>query len=91
MKPRRPRCVVCAQPIDQRGEYAGQPFHSQACARVLLQRILIAIPGVVDLLPEEWRADKHDPKAVRLARKLEALGEWKPKPHRMAERARRSA
>lgn len=51
----RARCVACGKPIG--GEFAGQPFHSQACSRLLLQRILISVPGVIDLLPPEWRAD----------------------------------
>jgi hypothetical protein len=53
---RRTKCVTCGKPCG--GEFAAQPYHSQACARVLLTRILIAVPGVVDLLPAEWRADR---------------------------------
>ena len=53
---RRAKCVACGKPCG--GEFAQQPFHSQACARTLLARILIAVPGVVELLPPEWRADR---------------------------------
>lgn len=52
---KRSRCVVCGKPVGS--AFAGQPFHSQACARVLLQRILVAVPGIVELLPRQWRKD----------------------------------
>ncbi len=53
--PRR-KCVACGKPISG-PPLDHVPFHSQACARVLLQRILISVPGVIELLPREWRAD----------------------------------
>lgn len=78
---KRERCVACGAAIS--GEYIGQPFHSQACARVLLQRILLSVPGVIELLPREWRCDLSPPE-------LRVLGEWKPHPHRLTDHAVRA-
>jgi hypothetical protein len=53
-----PKCIVCGKriPPEFRGTKEHAPLvHSQACARVLLQRILISVPDVASLLPAQWR------------------------------------
>ena len=52
-----PRCIVCRARIPT--YMRALPEHSQECARLLLQRILVSIPGVLDILPEQWRGDRH--------------------------------
>lgn len=45
---------------------AGEPFHSQACAKLLLLRLLASVPGVLDLLPPKWKlGDAGDITALR--------------------------
>lgn len=52
-----PKCIVCGKriPPEYRTKDHAPLFHSQACARVLLQRILISVPDVATLLPMQWR------------------------------------
>jgi len=59
MRRRVPRCVVCGMVIPPLSRDRGSPVHSQECGRVLLERILISVPGVIDLLPDEWRGDRN--------------------------------
>ena len=54
---RVPRCVVCRRPIPLERRASDSPVHSLECANILLSRILVAVPGVIDLLPSQWRAD----------------------------------
>lgn len=71
----RPKCVACGKPFRPA---ADEPYHSQACARLLLQRILLSVPGVVELLPRGWRKDLDA--ATPGARESLAV------PHRLADR-----
>lgn len=80
------RCVACG--TRRTGAFAAVPYHSQACARLLLQRILVAVPGVIDLLPAEWRADLAPPTKQHNKRDF-ASGS--PGPWRHADRVARGA
>jgi hypothetical protein len=53
-----PKCIVCGKRIPsyfRSNKEAPALFHSQACARVLLLRILASVPDVAMLLPTQWR------------------------------------
>lgn len=71
---KRAKCVVCGKSIGY--PFVGQPYHSQACARLLLQRLLVAVPGVIDLLPPKWRADLTKTKGKR-ADKRARVPQWR--------------
>lgn len=76
----RPKCVACGRAFRP---VTDEPIHSQACAKLLLLRILASVPGVVDLLPPEWRKDIDASKRGKRGGVVE--------PHRIADREAKSA
>ena len=59
---KRPKCAACGKPISKAfSEYTERqigmatPVHSQACAMLLVCRITVAVPGIVELLPPQWQ------------------------------------
>lgn len=76
-----PKCVVCSTrvPVPMRASLGGL-VHSQECAFVLLARIIEAVPGVVELLPPQWRgdvnADAELPETHSKARRERAKASW---------------
>lgn len=72
MRTRIPRCVVCGKPVPPAMRDRGLPIHAQECAVFLVERLVAAEPRVLDLLPDEYRADRRDdallPEDCRVAR-----------------------